>query len=596
VLANSKLVIFWGCDPAWKNYSTLRQNLMFQQWKAAGIKMIVVDSFVHNDTAALYADQFIAPIPGTDEAMLAAIANVWITNGTYNQSFVSTHVYGFQQFSDYITGKSDGTPKTPQWAAGICGVDATTITNLANTWASNVTFFYGEYPEGAQRRDFACQHARMEIALIAMQGLGMPGRGYGGTFSVGTTVTATGMGRFGSVPSVSNPVAQYIRHNNLAQAILTGSATWTTAERHPYKVEQESYPLAGSSKIHLIAWASGSGANGGINQRQNINPKIQALQDPSIEFTFSNNAWWESTAKFSDVIFPVATVGEVNDMTTWQEYVIYQHSLMAPVGEAKCDFDIYTGIAQKLGFDQQLTQGMTSDQWLQQIYAAAKMSLSYTDFQTTGYVKYPVDTTPKVTTTWANFYADPVKNPLPTKSGLLEVYSQAIAAYFGDNTVNAPPIPKYIPGPENLLNASTYAGGKYPLLLSSAHAKFARHSQWQNLTWLRDEPQMYTNGYKTMLINTADAATYGLSKGDVVRVFNDRGQLLAGAFPTDEQAPKTIWVSEGGWYTPQQPGVVNSIDLGGNVEVLIDSRQPEPLCDGMINSALVQIEKWNGGV
>ena len=103
---------------------------------------------------------------------------------------------------------------------------------------------------------------------------------------------------------------------------------------------------------------------------------------------------------------------------------------------------------------------------------------------------------------------------------------------------------------------------------------------------------MYTSGYKTMLMNPADAKAYGLQKGDVVRVFNDRGQLLAGVYPSDEQAPKTVWISEGGWYTPQQPGVVNAIDLGGNVNVLIDDRQPEPMCDGLTNSALVQIEKF----
>ena len=270
---------------------------------------------------------------------------------------------------------------------------------------------------------------------------------------------------------------------------------------------------------------------------------------------------------------------------------MYQHALMSPMGEAKSDYDIYTGLAQQLGFADKLTNNMTTDQWLQQLYASAKMPMGYSDFKRIGYVKYPTDTTPSVTAVWKAFHDDPVKNPMATKSGLIEFYSQAISAFYGDNTPNAPPIPKYIPAPENLLNATS----KYPVLLMSAHAKFARHSQWQNMTWLRDEPQMYTSGYKTMLINPRDATSYGLQKGDLVRVFNDRGQLLAGAFPTEECAPKTITISEGGWYTPRQPGVVNSIDLGGNVNVLIDSRQPEPLCDGMINSALVQIEKWNGG-
>ena len=251
VLANSKLVIFWSNDPSWKSYTTLVQNTIFQQWKAAGIKMIVVDAFMHNDTAAIFADQYIAPLPGTDEAMLAAIANVWINTGTYNKSWVATHVYGFTQFSNYIMGVSDGIPKTPAWAAAICGVSATVITNLANEWASMPTFLYGYGTEGAERRDFACQHSRMELALCALQGIGIPGQGLG---APAATVTSVNPGSIGALPTVANPVTQIIRHNNLAQAITTGSATWTTAERHNYVCAQESYPQTGSSPIHLIAW------------------------------------------------------------------------------------------------------------------------------------------------------------------------------------------------------------------------------------------------------------------------------------------------------------------------------------------------------
>ena len=181
----------------------------------------------------------------------------------------------------------------------------------------------------------------------------MPGIGFGGTFSVGTTVVATGIGRIGSTASVTNPVKQTIRHGALATALSTGAATWTTCSRHANTCEQESYPLAGNSQVHLIAWASGSGSSAGLNQRMNINPKIKALQGSNVEFTFSNNAWWESTAKFSDVILPAATIGEVDDITTWLNYIVYEHTLQAPVGEAMSDYAIYTGIAQKLSLDQQ---------------------------------------------------------------------------------------------------------------------------------------------------------------------------------------------------------------------------------------------------
>ena len=96
------------------------------------------------------------------------------------------------------------------------------------------------------------------------------------------------------------------------------------------------------------------------------------------------------------------------------------------------------------------------------------------------------------------------------------------------------------------------------------------------------------------MINPSDAATYGISEGDVVKVYNDRGAILVGAHVTPRVRPGVVTVWEGGWYTPQQPGVVGSLDLGGDPNVLISGAQPEPVCDGMQNSALVLVAKWSG--
>ena len=64
-------------------------------------------------------------------------------------------------------------------------------------------------------------------------------------------------------------------------------------------------------------------------------------------------------------------------------------------------------------------------------------------------------------------------------------------------------------------------------------------------TNLRD---LYTvQGREPCLINPKDAATRNIADGDVVRVFNDRGQILAGAHLTDDVAAGVIVVSEGGW-------------------------------------------------
>ena len=132
ILANSKVIIHWSSDPAVRTYNQYSMNIALQQYKAAGIKQIFIDP-TFNDSAAVYGDQWIPIIPGTDEAMMAAIAYVWLTQNTYNQAFPSKYTYGFSQFQAYVLGTTDGTPKTAQWAAGICGVDAATITALADS-------------------------------------------------------------------------------------------------------------------------------------------------------------------------------------------------------------------------------------------------------------------------------------------------------------------------------------------------------------------------------------------------------------------------------------------------------------------------------
>ena len=76
------------------------------------------------------------------------------------------------------------------------------------------------------------------------------------------------------------------------------------------------------------------------------------------------------------------------------------------------------------------------------------------------------------------------------------------------------------------------------------------------------------NGREPCLINTKDAADRGIADGDIVRVFNDRGQILAGAKVTDAIRPGVMRVNEGGWFDPAEPEKVGSLDKYGDVNVL----------------------------
>jgi anaerobic selenocysteine-containing dehydrogenase len=122
-----------------------------------------------------------------------------------------------------------------------------------------------------------------------------------------------------------------------------------------------------------------------------------------------------------------------------------------------------------------------------------------------------------------------------------------------------------------------------------------RHSQWQNLSWHRDDYQMSLDGLARLMISGVDAAARGIATGDHVRVHNARGSVLCAALVTERLMPGVLRLYEGGWYTPAgSPGASNgseTVDVGGNPNVLISGRQPDSFCDGMLATARVQVTR-----
>jgi anaerobic selenocysteine-containing dehydrogenase len=363
------------------------------------------------------------------------------------------------------------------------------------------------------------------------------------------------------------------------------------------------YPMKGYSPVKLYYEVGGSGSN----QMEGPDNYHQAWQSQNIEFIASHHAWWEDTQPYCDIVMPTNHIGEREDLFTFNEYAIFGHKLIEPLYESMTDMEVVMGLAQRLGVSNQVFQGMTVDQWLQSLYASAKMPLSFDDFKAQGFIKFattPADMTTTSVGALQGFHDDPVKNPLATPTGKIELYSTAIAGFYGldgktmpahtaypANPI-APVVPMYIPATENKNSALAQ---KYPLLQTGGGQKFGRHSQWNNMAWLRDDEQTFLNGYRVIIMSNQDANARGLKYGDVVRVFNDRGQILCAAKPTERILPGVVWIFEGGHIKQQQPGVIGSLDMGGNHANLTITWQAEPICDGIAtHSGLVQVEKYKG--
>ena len=65
-----------------------------------------------------------APVPGTDVAIMLALAYVLATESLADRDFLDTYCTGYDRFERYLLGTDDGVPKSPQWASAICGLPA----------------------------------------------------------------------------------------------------------------------------------------------------------------------------------------------------------------------------------------------------------------------------------------------------------------------------------------------------------------------------------------------------------------------------------------------------------------------------------------
>ncbi|UCH42783.1 MAG: molybdopterin-dependent oxidoreductase, partial [Dehalococcoidales bacterium] len=176
---NSRLIIMWGWNPA-NTIQEPRTSLYLAQASEKGIRIVAVDPR-YTDSAATFADQWIPIRPGTDTAMLIAMAYVIITENLQDQAFIDKYTVGFEKYRDYVLGREDGIAKTPQWAEAITTVPAGIIASLAREYANMkpAALIAGWGPARAAMGE---QYSRAANVLTAMTGnIGIHG-GYASGF------------------------------------------------------------------------------------------------------------------------------------------------------------------------------------------------------------------------------------------------------------------------------------------------------------------------------------------------------------------------------------------------------------------------------
>jgi anaerobic dimethyl sulfoxide reductase subunit A len=563
-LLNSRLIVMWGWNPAVTIHECNTSWYLIQA-KESGTKIVSIDPR-YTDSTATFASQWIPIIPGTDTAMLLAMAYVIIKENLHDQRFLDTYTVGFAQFRGYVLGAEDGLPKTPAWAESITGVPAEVIGNLAREYATTkpAALVAGI---GPGRATYGEQYHRAAHTLAAMTGnIGVHG-GWASRSSVppnyggyelklgkppqgpGNPVEGGASPRKYSLPTSDGADSSARIHcTKLADAILEGKAG--------------GYPT--DIKMLFVMHTNFA------NQFADVNKITRALKSKSLEFIVVAEQLMTSTARFADILLPVNTFMERNDITLGgaTPHYGYVKKVIDPLYESKSPLDICRELATRLGFPGYIDK--TDEEWVRELMRGSDIP-DYDTFKESALYRVSL---PEPRVAFKEQIDDPEKNPFPTPSGKIEIYSQKLADM---NNPEIPPIAKHIPAWES---RNDPLAKKYPLQLITTHFKRRTHTQFEKVPWLRELQA------QAMLINTVDAQARGISSGDGVRVFNDRGEVIIPAEVTERIMPGVVDIPQGAWYSPDERGV----DRGGCANMLTRD-EPSPGGAFCYNTSLVQVRK-----
>jgi len=633
-----------------------------------GIKSIFIDpSFSY--AAAAHADKWIPILPNTDAAFQLAIAYIWLTEGTYDQEYISNHAYGFDKFRDYVLGNEDGIPKTPEWASEKCGVSEWTIKAFARKWARETVSILHGNGGGYIRGPYASEPARLEVMLLGMQGLGGPGvhqmkmlewdvasaSDWAVPYQPEKMIRVPQIGNSDNMPAIPEdlpvdpplsvgrggvspeiarrspdfarltsghaPVSQCIPRCLVQKAMLEDHIEWYGCAWAPVRqipnpdlptphyyssaigqFRKYEFPRPGLSRLHMIwtdtpcnctCWNAG-------------NKFIEGYRSPEIETIIAQHPWMENECCLADLILPVATKFEENDLGNDHSSGTYlsvylEEKCVDAIGESKDDFWCCAEVAKKLGPDyyEKYTGNYTEDDLVRMLYDASGVEefISWEELHAKQMVIIPKKDDRKISAIPPGlriFHDDPSAYQLTTPTGLLEYSSSNMEKYLPDDK-ERPPVPHWIE--ESISHDERLTGKrgkKYPLLIVSNHGRWRMHAQCDDIIWNREMETMKVKGpdgylYEPCWISPGEAKKRDIRTGDIIKVYNDRGIVLCGAYVTERVIERECYVDHGARLDPIIPGW---LDRGGAINTISPLSNTSANATGMATSGyLVEVEK-----
>ncbi|EAX48119.1 Formate dehydrogenase [Thermosinus carboxydivorans Nor1] len=469
--AASDLIILWGLNALATNIHFLHA---VRRAKRQGAAVWLIDTYA-NPTAKI-ADRVFLVHPGSDAALAVAMAHVLVRDGLVDQAFIDRHVQGYEEYKREILPDY-----TPTAASKLTGLPAEVIEEMALAYGRAAAPFIS-VGGGLARYGNGAMTVRAIVTLPALTGAWQK---RGGGVLVGV---ATGSALNVSLVTREDLMDERTRIININQI---GDALNDLTDP-PIK--------------SLYVYHSNPAA-----VLPDQNRVIQGLLREDL-FTVVHERFLTDTARYADIVLPATTSLEHSDIYRAYGHYCLQRAfpVIAPVGEAKSNWEVFCLLAQAMGFTDEIFR-RTTDELIEEMLAHPTPWLEGVDM--------------------ARLKAGlPVELPLPadykldfkTPSGKIEIY----------NPRDAEPLPRYLPP----------HGDEAPFWLMTAPSLYGLNSSFnERADLIRRRQRM------SLLMNPDDATGKGLRDGQRVIAFNRRGEV-AFYLAVSPAVPPGVVVAEGVWW------------------------------------------------
>jgi anaerobic selenocysteine-containing dehydrogenase len=530
---HSRLILLWGHNPA----STGPHFMpLLRQAQRNGAYVVVIDP--RRTLTARSADEHIQPRPATDGALGLGLMHILFTQGLADEAWLEANTIGWRELRERAT------EYPPERVSAITGVAPETINALARRYGTTKPALL-KFADGVQRHGNGGQTARALACLPAIVGqLGVRGGGLFYSMSGYVRWDSEALGHASACP----PMPRVVNMNRLGAA-LTG--------------EVSDPPI---QSLYVFC------ANP-VTSAPNASLTIKGLQRDDL-FTVVHELFMTDTARYADIVLPATSQLEQTDLhkAYGHRYLQYNHAAIAPLGEAKSNWDVMRLLAAGMGYDEPWLHQCAEEAIAEVLNATRARNpllagITLGRLQAEGTV--PLAFTPETAVPFADLR-------FPTPSGKVELRSEAMAAHLLD------PLPAYEPPAEFRREARDGKRDAQPsplVLISPASHHFVSSS-------LANVPSLLAKeGAPFVEINPEDAEARGIVDGDEVLIENARGAYQMRAVVTRNVPPGVAAAPKGRW---------GQFNAGGrNINWITSDALADLAGQSTFHSNLVEIKRRN---